>query len=99
MQILVALPALRYDSLGFIKTLPTLHLDGSSLQLFVDFKEVLDFGQDMGRNIVETTHLFVSGAALGDCQDLVIVFRFLQHVQHADRPHSNQAAGKAGLFD
>jgi diadenosine tetraphosphatase ApaH/serine/threonine PP2A family protein phosphatase len=93
-EIQIAPPAFLDRRACRVHVLPSLHFDQFALQFFVDRKKMLDLREDVGRDIAEIANLLISWAAVGNREDLVVVFRFLEHVQHTDGPHSDQTPRK-----
>lgn len=86
--------ALNDDFSCCFHTVPTGDLSLFSFKTFVNGKEVLNFAQRMGEHLRVVVDLAVERITFRHGQDLLIAFSLINHPQHANRPHLNQAARK-----
>jgi len=68
------------------------------LQVLVDLKEVLDLQPVELRHVVDVLQVRHPRVACGDAQHLVVGALLVGHLEHADDPGSDQAAGESRLL-
>ena len=94
--------ASRSDPQDFLRSVvvaPADHLDGLVLERLVGLEEVLDLDQPVGTDLVETLDVLLVGVADGDAQDLEVEALLVAHLQAADGPRPDVAAGEGRLVD
>ena len=74
-------------------------LDGLVLERLVGLEEVLDLDQAVRPDLVEALDVLLVGVAEGDAQDLEVEALLVAHLEAADRPRPDVAAGEGRLVD
>ncbi len=81
---------------GVLGILPTNYLSSLSFQVLVHRKEVLDFELHVRVHAAKVLHLFIVRIIKPDRQQLLVLYSLVNHLKHANWPHLNYTAGKAG---
>ena len=78
---------------------PADDVDGLVLEQLVGLEEVLDLDQPMRPDLLEPLDVLLVGVAQRDAQDLEVEALVVAHLEPADRPRPDVAAGERRLVD
>ena len=78
---------------------PADDIDRLVLERLVGLEEVLDLDEPMRPDLLEALDVLLVGVAEGDAQDLEVEALLVAHLEPADRPRPDVAAGERRLVD
>src|SRR5580704_135500 len=84
---------------GRLVSLPTEDLHALAFEILVDLEKVRDLAQGMRRNVGEVEEFVLRRIFGGHAEDLVVGVSPVEHLEHADGPDVDAAAGERRLFD
>ena len=90
---------MREDLEGPIAFAPADHLDRLVLERLVGLEEVLDLDEAVRADLLQALDVLLVRIAEGDAQDLEVEALLVAHLQPADGPRPDVAAGERRLVD